>query len=844
MNEPSEGRRRDAYSTRTGQSVEALAQGLRDNLFFQLARFSQVASSNDYYLALAYTVRDRLLHRWVQTVLAYREQRARTVVYLSAEFLLGPHLGNNLLNLGIEQPVRQALIAMGLDLDDLLRQEEEPGLGNGGLGRLAACYLDALATLEIPTIGYGIRYEFGIFDQSIRDGWQVETSDTWLRLGNPWEIARPEITFPIGFGGHTEAGVDGQGRYRVRWTPEQIVRGVAYDTPIPGYRVATANLLRLWKAEAHQSFDFQAFNVGDYLGAVEETVVSENLTKVLYPNDAFLGGKELRLKQQYFFVSCALQDMIRIHLQRATSLDDFHLKYAVQMNDTHPSLAVAELMRLLVDVHGYGWEPAWAITRQTFAYTNHTLLPEALETWAVDLFGGLLPRHLEIVYEINRRFLDEVELLAPGDQALAARLSLIAEGPVRAVRMAHLACAGSHHINGVSKLHTELLAANVLADFHRLWPGRFTNVTNGVTPRRFLMLANPGLADLLTAAIGSAWTGDLDRLRDLEPFAGDAGFGADFAAVKHRNKEALAAQVREQTGVVIDPASLYDVQAKRIHEYKRQHLNVLHIIHLYLQLIENPHLELPPRTFIFAGKAAPGYFLARRIIKLILSVAEVVHADPRTAERLRVVFVPDLNVKNAQRIYPAADLSEQISTAGKEASGTGNMKFALNGALTVGTLDGANVEIREAVGAENFFLFGLTAGEVRDRKTAGYRPQDVVAADPRLHAVLAALADGRFSGGDRELFRPLLDALLDRDEYLVCADFGSYVERQEDVSRSWLEPQAWTRRAILNVARMGYFSADRAIREYCRAIWNVGPVRVELDPPHDRTKSSAPPARA
>ncbi len=802
-------------------TFEAIQQSILDNLFYQLARFPPVASRNDYYLALAYTVRDRLLDRWVKTVMRYREERARTVCYLSAEYLLGPHLGNNLLALGIEEEAREACSAIGLELDGLLAQEEEPGLGNGGLGRLAACFLDSLATLEIPAIGYGIRYEFGIFDQTIRDGWQVEVSDTWLRLGNPWEIARPEIAFNVGFGGRCEGFTDAEGRYRVRWQPEQVVRGVAYDTPIPGFGVETTNFLRLWKAEARESFDFQAFNHGDYLGAVEEKVVSENLTKVLYPNDAFAQGKELRLRQQYFFVSCALHDMIRIHLQRDADLDGFHEKYAVQLNDTHPALAVAELMRILVDEHLYPWDRAWEITAATFGYTNHTLMPEALEIWPVELFGRLLPRHLEIVYEINRRFLDEVRRRFPDDPGMPARVSLIGEGETQTVRMAHLACVGSHHTNGVSKLHSDLLTQSVLGDFHRLWPERFTNVTNGVTPRRFLMLVNPGLARLLREAIGDAWTRDLERLRDLEPHAADASFRAEFRRVKLENKRALVMQLNETTGIVGDPHSLFDVQAKRIHEYKRQHLNALHAIHLYLTLTEDGAGSSAPRTIIFAGKAAPGYFLARRIIKLVHSIGDTVHRDPRVERRLRVVFAPDFNVKNAQRIHPGADLSEQISTAGKEASGTGNMKFALNGALTIGTLDGANVEIREQVGPENFFLFGLTTAEVAARKALGYNPRDVVASDPRLARVLDALASGRFSGGDRELFSPILDSLLERDEYLVLADFAAYVDAQEEVSRIWADPEEWSRRAILNVARMGYFSSDRAIREYCDGIWGL-----------------------
>ncbi|MBI4880203.1 MAG: glycogen/starch/alpha-glucan phosphorylase [Planctomycetes bacterium] len=831
--------RKDA---RVGTSVAAIQQDFADNLFFCVAKFPAVATRNDYYLALALTVRDRLLDRWIDTARTYLERKSRTVVYLSAEYLLGPHLANNLINLGILEEVRQAIAPLGLDLDELIEQEEEPGLGNGGLGRLAACFMDSLATLEIPAIGYGIRYEFGIFDQEIRDGWQVEVTDKWLRLGNPWEIARPEITHEVKFGGRTEAYRDERGRYRVRWLPERVVKGVAYDTMVIGYGVRNANLLRLWKAEPRESFDFQAFNVGDYYGAVHEEVVSENLTKVLYPNDEPEAGKELRLQQQYFFVSCALQDMIRIFHQRIDDLAEFSQKYAVQLNDTHPAVAVAELMRLLVDEYGMDWEPAWDITTRTFAFTNHTLLPEALEKWPVSLFGRLLPRHLEIVYEINRRFLEEVRSRYPGDGERVARLSLIDEGGGRHVRMAHLACAGSHAINGVAKLHTELLKSELLRDFHELWPERFSSKTNGVTPRRFLALSNPELARLLNDTIGAGWIKNLEDLRRLEPFADDPAFQEEWRRVKLANKRALAAQILARTGIAVSPESLFDVQVKRLHEYKRQHLNLLHVVALYLRLRDDPALDVPPRTVIFGGKAAPGYFMAKLIIKLINSVAAVVNGDARVAGRLRVAFLPDLNVKNAQRVYPAADLSEQISTAGKEASGTGNMKFSLNGALTIGTLDGANVEIREEVGAENFFLFGLTARQVREEQANGYDPRRCYAQDAQLRAALDLIASGAFSGGDRALFRPLVDSLLNRDEYLVLADFASYDACQRQVDRAFADRARWTRMSILNVARMGKFSSDRAVREYCHEIWKVAPQRIEARADDCRWPARAPDA--
>src|SRR5574341_1116675 len=812
----------------TANTVEALTHDLLEKLFCNQGKFPAVATKNDYYLALAYVVRDRLMHRWISTARTYFEKASRTVVYLSAEFLIGPQLGNNLVNLGIEDQARRACTALGPSLHEPLEQEPEPGLGNGGLGRLAACYMDSLPTLQIPAIGYGIRYEFGIFDQAVRDGWQVEITDKWLRLGNPWEISRPEIAYNVQLGGRTEAGVDDTGRYRVRWIPDRVIVGTPSDTPVLGYAVNTANLLRLWRAEAAESFDFQAFNVGDYYGAVEEKVASENITKVLYPNDGPAAGKQLRLEQQYFFVSCSLQDMIRLCLQRAKTLDHFHEKYAVQLNDTHPALAVAELMRLLVDEHRMDWERAWHMTTNTFAYTNHTLLPEALESWPLSLFGRLLPRHLEIVYEINRRFLDEVRQKYPGDDGRLSRLSLIGEGGEKRIRMANLACVGSHAVNGVAELHSKLLKETVLRDFYELMPQKFSNKTNGVTPRRFIVLANPGLARLITGAIGERWVRNLDELRKLEPLAGDAGFRAACRRVRADCKRVLAAKVQGITGVEVDPSTLFDVQVKRLHEYKRQHLNVLHVVTLYRRLKRGVTTGLTPRTFVFGGKAAPGYLMAKLVIKLIHAVAETVNRDPGANRVLRVVFFPDFNVSNAQAIYPAADLSEQISTAGLEASGTGNMKFALNGALTIGTLDGANIEIREAVGVENFFCFGLTAEEVRRRKAEGYRPRDLYEGNAELREALDLIAAGAFSPSDRALFQPLVRSLLDGDEYMLLADYPLYVACQERVGRTWQDPEQWTRMSILNVARMGRFSSDRAIGEYCQDIWRVEPVPIEL----------------
>ncbi len=815
-----------AAGVRTGHSVADLKQAFLDNLFCGLGRVPMAATRNDAYTALALTVRDRVFKQGVRTMEAYAAQDARVVAYLSAEFLPGPHLANKLLNLGLTEHARQAMKELGMNLDDLVEQEEEPGLGNGGLGRLAACYLDSMASLEVPAIGYGIRYEFGIFDQIIKDGWQAEITDKWLRLGNPWEIARPEITHQVKFGGRAEPWTDEQGHYRVRWVPNTVVVGVAYDTPILGYRVGTCNHLRLWKAEAVESFDFAAFNHGDYYRAVEDKMHSENISKVLYPNDEVIQGKTLRLQQQFFFASCSLQDMIRVHLVLKRPLDKFHEKWAVQLNDTHPAIAVAEMMRLLVDEHQMEWDTAWNVTRNTFAYTNHTLLPEALEKWPVGLFGELLPRHLEIICEINRRFLDEVRARFPGDEGRVARMSLIDESGARFVRMANLATVGSHRVNGVARLHSELLKKTVMHDFAELWPEKFCNVTNGVTPRRFVAISNPPLARLITERIGEGWLCDLDKLRKLEPLADDAEFQEQWRAVKLVAKRSLAALIEQRTGVKVNPDSLFDIQAKRLHEYKRQHLNVLHILTLYLRLKQNPRADFPARTFIFGAKAAPGYFMAKLIIKLINSVAAVVNDDPAVGDRLKVVFFPDYNVKNAQHIFPAADLSEQISTAGMEASGTGNMKFSLNGALTIGTLDGANVEIREEVGAENFFLFGLNAEQVQDLKSRGYRPREYYDRSFELRVVLDFIASGALAGGDPGLFQPLVDNLLRDDPFLVLADYEAYVECQAQVSALWKDPSAWTRKSILNVARMGKFSSDRSIRDYCNLVWRVKPVSV------------------
>jgi starch phosphorylase len=813
----------DEGDIRLGLDAASIAHDFKEKLFFELAKFPGVASTNDCYMALAYTIRDRLLQRWVRSARTYLEGRHRTVIYLSAEYLLGPQLANNVLSLGIEREVHAAMSSIGLSYDALVEHEEEPGLGNGGLGRLAACFMDSLARLDRPAIGHGIRYEFGIFDQQIRDGWQVEVTDRWLRAGNPWEIRRWEIEHAVGFGGKVDHVLDAEGHLRVVWTPERIVKGVPYDTPVLGYGTSNTNFLRLWAAVAAEDFDLEAFQHGEYWRAVEAKVRSENISKVLYPNDEGLAGKQLRLEQEYFFVSCALQDCIRLLLQK-THIADFAQKFAIQLNDTHPSLAVPELIRLLIDVHGLGWDEAWAITSRTFAYTNHTLLPEALETWPLPLFARLLPRHLEIVYEINRRLLDQVRARYPDDEGRVRRMSLIDERGERAVRMAHVATVASHTVNGVAALHSRLLRETVLRDFAEMYPERFTNVTNGVTPRRFIALANPRLTRLLDEALGAGWLSDLDRLAELRAWAEDGGFRARFRAVKRADKADLAAWLQAAHGFEIDPSAMLDAQCKRIHEYKRQHLAILHVVWLYRRLLHGE--PIAPRTVLFAGKAAPGYRMAKLIVRLVHGVGRALDDDPRARGVLRVVFVPDFNVKNAQRIYPAADLSEQISTAGLEASGTGNMKFAMNGALTIGTLDGANVEIREAVGADDFFLFGMTAEEVTALRGRGYHPGELLASDPELGEIVGWIGQGRFSKGERGLFEPLVRTLVETDPFFVLADFRSYVECQERVARAWADPERWARSAVRNVAGMGAFSSDRSIREYAERIWRVPAVPV------------------
>ncbi len=813
---------------RTGMGEEAIRQSILGNLHFRLAKTPQAATQNDWYLALAYAVRDRMMQQWIKTLQNFTEDLT-VVACLSAEFLMGPQLGINLVNLGIYNEVFQAAKELGLNLQELIGQEEEPGLGNGGVGRFAACFMDSLATCGIPAIGYGVRYEFGAFSQGIRDGWQVEMTDKWLRAGNPWEVQRPEITYNISLGGITESYYDERDCFRVRWIPKFSVKGTAYDTPVSGYRAAVTNLLRLWKAEAAESFDFEAFNTGDYFGAVNEKIASESIGKILYPDDEPYAGKHLRLAQQYFFVSCALQDMIRLHLLRWKNIHTFSNSFAVQLNDTEPAIAVAELMRLLVDEHLVNWDKAWYITQNTFSYTNHTILSDALQKWPLPLFAGILPRHLEIIYEINRRFLDEIWLKYPDDNDKLSRLSVIDESDQKYVRMAHLAGLGSHAVNGVSEIHSELLKKTILSDLYEIYPERFLTITNGVTPRRWIVLSNPGLAELITNTIGEDWIKELKEMRRLEPHASEPDFIKKWRLIKYENKRDLAGIIHDRTGIFVDPETLFDIQVKRLNEYRRQHLNVLHIITLYNRIRRNPKIDITPRTFVFGGKSSPGYFTAKLIIKLINAVAEAVNNDPDMAGLLKVVFFPDFNVKNGQMIYPAADLSEHISTAGREASGTGNMKFSMNGALTISTANGANVEIREEVGAENFFLFGLTAEEVNNMKSRGYNPMTYYDADPELKEAIDLISSGFFSKKDVNLFKPLIDSLLCRDEHMVLADYQSYIECQERVSEAFKDQEKWTKMSVLTVARMGKFSSDRSIREYNEKIWHAAPLKIDLE---------------
>ena len=802
-------------------------QDLADNLYYERGTTVESASAHDAYWTLAVTVRDRLADRRARTAEAHYATNPKFVYYLSAEYMLGRQLRQNALYTGTADLARQALASVGVSADALEALDVEPGLGNGGLGRLAACLLDSLATLDIPAVGYGIRYEFGIFKQVFEDGYQIEHPDDWTFYGNPWEFPAPDDRQVVGFYGHTEPVDDDQGGLRARWVPGETVRGEPSHMLVPGYGTETVNIIRLWQARAgRESFDLALFNAGHYAEAVEARMRSEHLTKVLYPSDSTPAGRELRLKQQYFLVSCSLRDIIRrFRFRNDNNWDAFPDKVVIQLNDTHPVLAIPELMRLLVDENGVGWEQAWSITRRTFAYTCHTLLPEALETWPVAMLGRLLPRHLEIIYALNQSFLEDVRTRHPGDGERIVRLSLIQEVPERRVRMANLAAVGSFAVNGVAELQSRLLTQTTLRDFAELWPAKFLNVTNGVSPRRFLRLANPRLSVLITARLGDErWLTDLERLRALEAFADDAGFRAQWREVKRLNKLDVAAHSRATTGVTIDPGSLFDVMVKRLHEYKRQILKLLHVITLYNRIKADPAAAVTPCTVIFAAKAAPSYQQAKRIIKLINSVASVVNADPDVSDRIKVVFLPDYNVSISELVAPAANISEQISLAGKEASGTGNMKLALNGAVTVGTLDGANIEIRDRVGADNFFLFGLTADEATALKQRGYSPHTYYRGDAELKAAIDAIGSGAFSNGDRNAFQPIIASLLNGDEYMVFADYRSYIDCHDRAGLAWVDQERWTQMSILNTARSGFFSSDRTVGDYCRDIWHAVPI--------------------
>jgi glycogen phosphorylase len=811
-----------------GHTVAGFGQDLADNLCYERGTTVESASLADAYWTLAVTIRDRLAERRARTAEAHYLTNPKFVYYLSAEYMLGRQLRQNALYTGTADLARQALASFGVSADALEARDVEPGLGNGGLGRLAACLLDSLATLDIPAVGYGIRYEFGIFKQVFQDGYQVEHPDDWTFYGNPWEFPAPDDRQIVGFYGHTEPVDNDQGGLRARWVPGETVRGEPSHMLVPGYGTETVNIIRLWQARAgRESFDLALFNDGHYAEAVEARMSSEHLTKVLYPSDSTPAGRELRLKQQYFLVCCSLRDIIRRFRFRNHDWEAFPDKVVIQLNDTHPVLAIPELMRLLVDENGVGWEQAWSITRRTFAYTCHTLLPEALETWPVPMFGRLLPRHLEIIYTLNQSLLDEVRARYPGDGERAARVSLIQEVPERRVRMANLAAAGSFAVNGVAELQSRLLARTTLKDLAELWPGKFLNVTNGVSPRRFLRLANPRLSALITARLGSErWLTDLDRLSELEAFATDAEFCAQWRQVKRLNKLDLAAHALAAAGVTIDPSSVFNVMVKRLHEYKRQLLKLLHVVTLYNRVKADPAAAITPCTVIFAAKAAPSYQQAKRIIKLINSVAAVVNTDPDVADRIKVVFLPDYNVSVSELVVPAANISEQISLAGKEASGTGNMKLALNGAVTVGTLDGANIEIRDRVGAGNFFLFGLTAGQAADLKRQSYSPRTYYRSDAELKAAIDAIASGIFSGGDRGAFEPIIASLLQWDEYMVLADYRSYVGCHDRVGPAWADQDRWTQMSVLNTARSGFFSSDRTVRDYDRHIWHAEPVPI------------------
>jgi glycogen phosphorylase len=816
--------------SRTGMSAPALKRALLDHLFYTCAKDIADAQAPDLYRALAHTVRDRLIHRWLATRHNYLSQEdVKLVCYLSSEFLVGRSLGLCLVNLGLYESAELIMRERGFELSAILEQETDPGLGNGGLGRLAACFMDSLATLELPAIGYGIRYDFGIFEQLIEDGRQIERRDNWLQHGSAWEMPRHEYSQIVRFGGHVEMHADRNGRMRMEWVGAQEVLGLPFDSFIIGHQTNTVNTLRLWSARATRDFNLALFNEGDYRKAVEQKMDSENISKVLYPNDKTEAGKVLRLKQQYFFVACSIADIVRRYKNTHETMDQLPERIAIQLNDTHPAIAVAELMRVLVDQEQLEWDAAWNLSQRTLGYTNHTLLPEALEKWPVKMFEALLPRHLQIIYEINRRFLRTVHIHWQGDAERMRRMSLIEEGDTKQIRMAHLATVGCHSINGVAELHTQLIKEDLLKDFYELWPERFNNKTNGVTPRRWLLYANQRLSDLITTRIGTAWSErNFDQIRRLKDFANDDELLTQLWRVKHENKKDLVHIVKQRTDVELDPNSLFVVQVKRIHEYKRQLLAILQVISMYIDCKRHPEQVTVPRSYIFAGKAAAGYQVAKLHIKLINDVADIINSDPGVSNRMRVAFVPNYSVSLAERIFPASDLSVQISLAGKEASGTGNMKFAMNGALTIGTLDGANVEIRREVGEENFFLFGLKAHEVKELRTRGYVPKAFIAKSPRLKEIIELIGSGFFSPDEPDRFASVAEDLQTRDTFMVCADFDAYVEAEARAAAAYLDKKTWSRSALLNIAGSARFSSDETIRAYAKEIWKVRPIPVDM----------------
>jgi starch phosphorylase len=808
-----------------GTDVASVRKSIVNRLVFSVGKDDIMATTRDWFRATAFMARDRMIERWMETMRSYYAADAKRVYYLSMEFLMGRTLMNSLLNLSFEKACSEALREHGIDLRQVGEMEFDAALGNGGLGRLAACFLDSMATLNLPGFGYGIRYEYGMFSQRIEDGRQVEHPDNWLRYGNPWEFPRAEVLYQVKFGGRVVQFADERGVPRHHWVDTEDVMAMAYDTPIPGFATPTVNNMRLWAAKASRDFDLKYFNEGNYIKAVEDKNESENLSKVLYPNDATTMGRELRLRQQYFFVCASLQDILYRFSKFHEGFDQLPDKVAIQLNDTHPAIAIPELMRILVDLNHLDWDKAWDLTTRTFSYTNHTLMAEALESWPVAMLGQILPRHLQIIYEINHRFLTAVMHSFPGDNDMRRRMSIIGEEEGKRVRMAHLAVVGSHKVNGVAQIHTELMRQTTFADFDRYFPGKIINLTNGITQRRWLNQANPRLAALITARIGDGWLKELGQLRRLIPLAEDAQFRQEFAAVKRANKQDLAAKAKRYLGMDIDADSLFDVQIKRIHEYKRQLLNLLHVVALYKRICDAPQIHTVPRTVIFGGKAAPGYAIAKLIIKLINDVADIVNNDVRVHGRLKLAFVPNYGVSVAENIIPAADLSEQISTAGTEASGTGNMKLALNGALTIGTLDGANVEIRNEVGEDNIFIFGLTADAVARLRASGYRPLDYYLANDELRQVIDMIARGYFSPEEPDRFKPIVDNLLDNgDHYMLLADYASYVACQKAVEAAYRDQTQWLRKVILNVANMGQFSSDRTIQQYAEQVWQAKPV--------------------